>query len=438
MNALARWIVAVALGLMSASFASAQGGGVPTAAGHLPGDVSIGHVQRAVLYDNVVHYSWTVRVGPGKHDVIGLHRVVKERHPWEPVRLDQAVMFFPGSPTYFTSLYVEPTISKVPARDRAIAIYLANNDIDVWGMDYRWAMVPENTTDFRFMKDWGILRDVEDAQIALTIAREMRGSPFEPAGPLFVSGLSYGGEISYAVAANDTQRPRRLRNVGGIIPLDYGIKFKGADYQAEQCDYLDSVQQMRKSGTYNWDNRYMWAMGQLAISNPWDVSPYDDSGLLDNYQFALGVAGWPEDAVIPWHFAGSWLDADGNPTGLRFTEERLWFDLLATNESPYSPTRIDLEDAVVACDPRHTKGTFADHVGEIGVPLFYVGAAGGFGQFGVYSTTLVASRDVTVSIVQMLPDEMRDQDYGHADLLTAVNAEAMVWQPILHWIKAHK
>jgi hypothetical protein len=54
-------------------------------------------------------------------------------------------------------------ISDVPARDRAIAIYLAKNDIDVWGMDYRWALVPEDTTDFRFMKKWGTLRDVEDA-----------------------------------------------------------------------------------------------------------------------------------------------------------------------------------------------------------------------------------------------------------------------------------
>ncbi|MCX6545948.1 MAG: hypothetical protein NTV05_16245 [Acidobacteria bacterium] len=436
MKVFTRWMLAVALSLVSASVAPAQGREGLPGVRNLPSDVAIGVPQRTVLYQNIVYYSWTVRVGPGEHDVIGLHRVVKERRSHQPADPAQAVMFFPGAPTYFKGLYLEPLISDVPARDRAIAIYLAANDIDVWGMDYRWALVPESTTDFLFMKDWGILRDVEDAQIALTIARQMRGSTSDPAGPLFVSGLSYGAQISYAVAANDTQRPRELRNVRGLIPLDYGVKFEGADYQAQSCAKLKELRQVIKSGTYNWDNRDMLAMGRLAIDQPLEVSPYDPG--FDNYHFALGVAGWPEDAVIPWHFAGSLLDANGNPDALRFTEPRLWFDLLGNNESPYSPNRIDVEDATVNCGRRHPGVTYADHVGDITVPLFYVGAAGGFGHFGDYSTTLVASHDVTILIVQLLPDDQRAEDFGHVDLLTAVDAETLVWQPILNWIKAHK
>ncbi len=436
MNAIVRWLAAVALVLMVSSFGLAQDHlAIPDAA-RLGADVALGHVQRTVLVDDIVHYRWTVRVGPGKHDVIGLHRVVEESHGRRQAEPEQAVMFFAGSPTYFEGLYLTPLISEVPPRDRAIAIYLAKHGIDVWGMDYRWAMVPENTTDFRFMKDWGVSRDVEDGQIALTIARWIRGGGERPSGPLFVAGLSYGGEISYAVAANDTQRPRKLRNVGGIIPLDYGLLFEGTDYQAEQCAYLNDVRQMRKSGTYNWDNRYMWDIGALAISDPTGTSPFDAG--FDNHHFALGVGGWPEDAVIPWHFVGSYLDENGNPTGLRFTNERLFFDLLVANEPPYSPTMLDLEDATVACNPTHRAGTFADHVEDITVPIFYVGAAGGFGHWGEYMTTVTASQDVTILIVQRLHDDMRDQDYGHADLLTAASAESLVWQPILNWIRAYK
>jgi hypothetical protein len=435
-NAIVRWLAAVALVLVIPAFGFAQGRVAIPSRARLASAVAIGDVQRTVLFENIVHYRWTVRVGPGEHDVIGLHRVVKERRPDEPAALSQAVMFFPGSPTYFNGLYLPPLISDVPPRDRAIAIYLAKNDIDVWGMDYRWAMVPESTTDFRFMKDWGILRDVEDGQIALTLARWIRGNWVQPSEPLFVSGLSYGGEISYAVAASDTQRPPKFKNVSGIIPLDYGLLFEGPDYQAEQCAYLDEVKQLRKGRVFFWDNRYMWDMGALAISDPTGTSPFDAG--FDNYHFALGVGGWPEDPVIPWHFAGSYLDANGNPTGLRFTEERLFFDLLVGNEPPYSPNMIDLEDATVACNPSHRAGTFADHLEDITVPIFYVGAAGGFGHWGDYTTTLVASDDVMILIVQLLPDDMRDQDFGHADLLTATNAESLAWQPILQWIRAHK
>jgi hypothetical protein len=436
MKLFTRWMVAVALSLVTASIVLADGRESFPGVRNLPSELSIGLPQRTVLYKNIVHYRWTVRIGRGEHDVIGLHRIVKERRAHHPADPEQAVMLFPGLPTYFTGLYVPPLISDVPARDDAIAIYLAANDIDVWGMDYRWALIPESTSEFGFMRDWGILRDVEDAQIALTIARQLRGRPSEQAGPLFVSGLSYGAMISYAVAANDTQRPRRLRNVRGLIPLDDGVAFDGADYKAESCAYLEQGRQMMDGGTYNWDNRSMWAMGQLAIDDPEGPSPFADG--LDNYHFALGVGGWPQGVAIPWHFAGSWLDANGNPVDLRFTTPRLFFDLLARNEPPYSPIRIDVESATVGCGIDHPGATYADHVGDITVPLFYVGAAGGVGHFGDYSTTLVASHDVSILIVQLLPDDQRAEDFGHVDLLTASDAETLVWRPIRDWIKAHR
>jgi hypothetical protein len=392
--------------------------------------------QRQVLVADVAYYQFLVAVGPGPYDKIRVHRVVREQSPHQPMHLSPAIMFFPGEPTYFASLYIEPLISKVPARDRSIAIYLAKNNIDVWGMDYRWALVPENTTDFGFMKDWNMSRDAEDGQIALSVARSLRGTVLGPAGPLYVSGLSYGAQMTYAVAANDTQRPPHLRNVKGIIPLDCGLKFDSDAARAEGCAYRDAAQQTIDSGTYYNDNRSMWQMGQLAITNPQAPSPFDST--VTNYQFALEVAAFPEDAVIPWHFAGARF-RNGLPYDLRFTEPRLWFDILEYNEPPYYPVAVDVEGNAVQCDdPGDPAARAAEHLGDITVPILYVGAAGGFGHWGDYTTTLTASQDVTIHIVQMLPDDLQGEDYGHVDLLAARDAPNVVWPRILAWLQAHR
>jgi hypothetical protein len=396
---------------------------------------TIQRVERQVLVDNIAHYQFVVTVGPGQYDKIRIHRIVKERHPYQPAYLSEAVMFFSGEPTYFT-LYVAPLESRAVPRDHAIAIYLAKNNIDVWGMDYRWALVPEDTNDFSFMRTWGMTTDVADAQVALTIARAMRGSLFEPAGPLFLAGLSYGAQITYAIAANDTQRPRKLQNVKAIIPMDEGLVYADPAIQAEGCAGLDYVRGLIASGTYNYDNRSMWQMGQLAISDPHGISPFDST--LTNYQFALVIATSPEDEAMPWHFAGGYFDNTGMPTGLRYTNVRLWEDLLAHNEPPYNPVFVDVEGSAVQCGKPDPDAKVADHLDEVVVPILAIEAAGGFSHSSDYTATFTASHDVTIQNVQLLSDAQQSEDFGHVDLLTGYNAEYLVWQPILEWIKTHR
>ena len=71
------------------------------------------------------------------------------------------------------------------------------------------------------------------------------------------------------------------------------------------------------------------------------------------------------------------------------------------------------------------------------MPVLYIGAGGGFGEYGVYTTTLLGSTDVTAHVVSLVPAEARIVDFGHADLFLANNAEALVWQPLLDWVKTH-
>lgn len=396
---------------------------------------TIQRVERQMLVDDIAHYQFVVTVGPGQYDKIRIHRLVKETRPYQPEHLAQAVMFFSGEPTYFT-LYVAPLESRAVPRDYAIAIYLAKNNIDVWGMDYRWALVPESTTDFSFMQTWGMTTDVADAQVALTIARAMRGGPFEPAGPLFLAGLSYGAQITYAIAANDTQRSPKLRNVKAIIPMDEGLVYADPAIQAEGCAYLDYARGLIASGTYNYDNRPVSQMGQLAIDSPNDTSPF--SPPLTNRQLALVIATSPNDVAMPWHFAGGYFDNTGMPTGLRYTNVRLWEDLLAHNEPPYNPVFVDVEGSAVQCGKPDPDAKVADHLDEVIVPILAIEAAGGFSHSSDYTATFTASHDVTILNVQLLSDDQQSEDFGHADPLTGYNAEYLVWQPVLYWLKTHR
>jgi hypothetical protein len=66
-----------------------------------------------------------------------------------------------------------------------------------------------------------------------------------------------------------------------------------------------------------------------------------------------------------------------------------------------------------------------------------VGAGGGFGDLGIYTTTLLGSDDVSTLVVSLQPSELRLFDFGHADLFQADDAPDLVWVPILAWLQSH-
>ena len=416
------FLVAIILVLVPAAVASAQGSTPRLRA-----------VQRNILPANLAHYRYDLQVGPGDHDMIRVHRIVKEQSPGKPGKLADAILFFPGQPTYFESLYIEPLISKI-GPERSIAVFLAKQDIDVWGMDYRWALVPTDTTDFTFMKDWGVDQDVADAFTALTFARQTRGTSDQ----FHLIGLSYGALMTYAVAGADSQQPESQRLVRGLIPMDMAVRYDDPDARAIACDWLaGDVVRLASPNSGDWvgdDGIWMSMFGDLAITDPNGDSPAYPG--LTNAEFAMLLVGSP-NAPVDWHFMGARFDANGIPYDLRFTEQRLAFDLLKYNEPPYYPWKLNHDQDASACEGV-VDVPFDDHLSEIDVPIFYVGAAGGFGLSGIYTTGLTASSDVKTLIVQELPTDQRMVDYGHADLLTGKHAQALAWKPILDWIKAHR
>ena len=383
--------------------------------------------QRTVLRQGIVHYTFDVAVGPGQYDVIRLHRVVKERRPNQPFETESALFLLPGDPNSFVEIFMEPQISSVLPWDQSIAVFLAENDIDVWGMDYAWALVPAGTTDFGFMRGWGFRKEIQFAEQALSVARSMRASPGRGDDRLHVLGFSYGVYLAYAIAGDETRLPAGRRSVRGIIPVDEWLLTNDEALNDGSCAQLPDLQGLVASGVYQDESGiFLKQVGDLARTAPGGVSQFDPP--LTNWQFALFVG-----ASGDQHFVGGYFDQAGIPTGLRFTDPRLWVDVIRAVPPYATPVQVGVDLDSLECN------RFDYHLHDVTVPILYIGAAGGLsGRLGYYNTTITASRDVTKFTVQLLPDDQVAYDFGHADLFTARNAKQLVWRPILHWLLAHR
>ena len=429
---LRRLIVVVALALPSLLFA--QSAVLPPAEAAAR---SYANAERRELAANIAEYTFTVRVGNGPHDRIGIHRIVKESAPGQPVPASKAVFLAPGDIWNFRAAFVTGA--------RSLPVFLAENGVDVWGIDYRWTLVPGNTADTSFMATWGLEQDAADLGYALSVARFVRTMSGEGHGKLFLLGWSRGGQIGYAYLNNESQLPAAQRQVQGFIPVDTYLKTDDTQLQAFACSREQNSNAAIAAGQIaNPTGGLVSALGALALYDPngssilngppFNLGDYNNrqAGLLVGEATFLLQGGLP---VAPfYHFTGGTFGADGKPAGLLYSNEA---DLFSFEQaaSTFQPNR-ELADADAA-----TCGTtdvlFDDHLSDITVPVFYVGAGGGFGEYGVYTTTLLGSTDVTSLVVSKVPSTQRLFDYGHADLFLAHDADELVWQPMLNWIAAH-
>lgn len=388
-------------------------------------------VQRTVLQEDIVHYTFDLDLGPEEFDTIRLHRVVKERSPGQPVATTDAIFMLPGSPNYFEAIFMAPSISTAIPWDHSVAVFLAKNGIDVWGMDYAWALVPMSTTDFGFMEGWGLGMDIGYAEQALAMTRSIRLDTGQGNPRMHVLGFSYGVPIAYAIAGNETQRPPGQRLVKGIISVDYDLKVADETQRLVACSGAANGQAKVDSGSFeNNSGAFLMLVGQLAKLFPDDPTPLPPFAGLTNLQTAL-LLGVIDNPL--WHFFGGEFEY-GVPTGLSYSETGVLVDLFMS-VPPYRPRQTSIDVNTARCD--EVDVPFDDWLGDVAVPILAVSAAGGAAP-QPYTPSLTASHDVSQFTVQFLPDEMHSLDFGHADLVTANGAQALVWQPILDWIVDHQ
>jgi hypothetical protein len=429
-------IMAGALALPSLALAEApasQGDAASAAA------QAFSNVERRALTADVAEYSFKVRVGSGPYDEIGLHRIVKEVAPNVPVRASKAVFLTHGDIWGFRAAFLTGA--------KSLPVYLAENGVDVWGIDLRWTLVPAGV-DTTFMQDWGLEQDVRDLGVGIGVARFTRaitGSGFDK---MTLLGWSRGGQIGYAYLNSETQLPAGLRQVKGYIPTDIYLKTDDGALKSFACARQQNAEnEIAKGNHASGVGGLISLLGTLALVDPNGSSilngpPFNlkdftnkQTGLLvgeATFQLQGGAINAPF-----YHFTGGTFGADNKPTGLLYSNEA---DLFAFEQaaSPFQPNLQLAEADAIVCEAEDVP--FDDHLGDIKVPILYVGAGGGFGDLGIYTTTLLGSTDVTTLVIDKVPDvpaEARLFDYGHADLFLANDAEALVWQPILSWLQAH-
>jgi len=381
-------------------------------------------IVREHVVDDVWHYSLLVPVGEGPNGAIRIHRVVRERRPWFPRPTPHAVMLLHGDFSSFVTNFL-------PAG--GLAEYLASRDIDVWGVTRRWALAPEEA-DLAGFEAMGIVQEVQDTQIALAFARATRlvtGSGLER---LTLGGFSRGGHLAYVVASVDAARPSGQRQVKALVPIDVyaAIDPADGDLLANACIGRDLEQEVVDAGIVDSDNFFQIELGELALTDPDGPSPNPRFTNLGRMQNFVGRT-WLFFAPTPdYHLAGGRL-VNGFIAELRFSSDETIAAWLA-DASPHQPWAESLDFSKLLCNggPLPIDAPLS----RIEVPLFLLAAQGGYGAHALYSTTQVASTDVTALVVSA-PGLADREQFGHADLLFAADAPALAWEPLAAWIRSH-
>src|ERR1044071_4223933 len=394
-------------------------------------------VERRHIVADVFEYSFKLKVGAGANDVIGLHRVVRERANGVPFKPMRAVFMVHGDLWGFDEAFMSSTLSGAVARERSVGVYLAQNGVDVWGIDLRWTQVPADTTDFQFMKDWNLSTHVSDVGGGISVARAVRSATGSGDGKVALLGWSRGGVIAYAYANAEAALPEQSRQVNALIPVDIAFKLnpEHEEQRAGACARYAAGQQQLAAGVYHSPQGVLVrSLGTLAATAPADASPVVAG--LDNRQAALlvGSATHVLFGLYPpvpfYHFAAGAFDASGLPSGLQFTQEGYLYDFYQS-AAPYQSTTEQAETEGVTCGESLP---YDDNLAAVNVPVYYVGAGGGFGDYGLDTLSRLGSTDVTSNVVKLYGPEGRPVEFGHSDLFLADNAKELVWEPLRDWI----
>ena len=394
----------------------------------------IRNFDREVLTGDIVHYSIVLAVGPGEHDVVGIHRVVRESRPYRPIRTRKSLFLVHGMGKDFVGNFLPGLKSPNLPDDVGFAVFMAQNDIDVWGLDNSYTLVPPGLDDLGFAADWGMDKSVCDIRTGLAIARYVRLFTGNGYRKMTLMGYSQGAVMGYAVLNAEAQRPPGKRSVSAFIPVDWGLDFDDPEIRQIECENLEWYEGLLDEGVYGFyddPDGFYADLGILARDFPADPSPYFDGFTnLEVLMFFNATASPPSTA----HWWAASFDEDGIPVEYTYSTLDMVaeFWILWVPMSPPTQLWVDLRD--IHCDVAGS--IWEDHLGEIALPVFSLEAAGGGGPGMASTLDRLVSADVMRHVVQLQAPEDVLLDFGHIDLFTAENAVAEAWQPTLDWIES--
>lgn len=324
--------------------------------------------------------------------------------------------------------------------------WLAGSGVDVWGIDLRWTRVPATESDYSFMADWGIERDVEDVSNALGAIRSIRGDLTFGSDPVNLLGWSRGGIIGYALLDAESQLSASARNVGGFIPVDIYLKTDDASLKQHACNRLAGELALLNGSPaqYQDSTGYLVSYTGAQVLNGQGAAtcllPACSAAGLSNNDLA-GLVGTATFSLVPdpfgplYHFTAGSTDIAADTFSLTFTDHDSLLNMEA-GAAPFQPLQIAVDtDTAICDDPLQVGVDFDDHLGDVTVPVLYVGAAGGIGTAGEYTLTYLGSSDVsTYEISTGAPTVL---EFGHVDIFHTRTDQATIWSPIQTWIRNH-
>lgn len=387
-------------------------------------------ITKKQLKKNLVHYKALFKVGNGEFHVIAVHRVVREPREGRPVPTVGAYFFVHGSAANFYS------IAMVPLNEEGLAVFLAERNVDVWGIDLRNVQIAGEVTDVSFAHDWGMGVQVKDTMFATRLARHVRRLNGQDSRGIILGGHSAGASVAYAVADAEAVLDTTQRDVIGIIPME--IVYKLPPSAASQAQFSCTIQAaytaMNDAGNILFDNRFWIDTANLGLTHPNDSSPY--SPQMTNLQFVLNGAS--ALTFAPFYQSHKWA-VDRNDSGVpiagRYTSTEDILKVGITSAVYQIPNALIADFFGPSCT--QTDSAYDDNLAQIRVPVLYVGAAGGFGRLGEYTPQLLGSTDVKTIMMQARPDNDAANDFGHMEPLTAGKARSIVWEPMNTWIVEH-
>jgi hypothetical protein len=217
----------------------------------------IEQVARQHLVDNIYEYSYVISTGNDAHHRVGVHRVVQECRG-QPCSSDQAIFMVHGDWWNFNFAFLRGTSSP-----DSLPVFLAHRGVDVWGIDLGWTLVPGDTTDFTFMRHWGLQRDIDDLEQALSFARSVRTQTGSPDNRLVLLGWSRGGWTCYGLLNQESQKRIEERNVRAYIPVDNSFKIQDPAIKGTICGFADSTGADLAAGIYAYSSDVLVQLGQL-------------------------------------------------------------------------------------------------------------------------------------------------------------------------------
>ena len=420
-----------AVGLSGWEFEGEAGDGAGAALAKGSGCKYVFDFERQPIARGVAHYKFYVKVGPGRFDRIGIHRVVKEKAPFIPIKTSDVFFFQHGDAVDFEGVVLPGVGGDNTPRDFGFAVFLAENGIDVWGIDQAWALVPEGTTNFNFMKGWGLRKIVDDLSLAIGVARSVRLLTGAGFAKVVLSGYSSGVLPTVALLNDETQIAPARRQVRGYVPVDCAIRLPDSELRDGFVAESQATQALYDGGQYQVDIPFR-LLGGLARNDPDGDSPIIPG--FTNLQVTLLICCGPAYGTASYHYFSGVLNSEETPTAFRLTTLPRALDFLLGG-SPYEAGLFIAEFEAMLTGIGGSE--FSNHFSEITVPVFNIAAKGGIGDLTLSGLSLLGSGDIQSHLVS-IPDPNIYGEYGHIDLFTSTDAPTKVWTPILNWLKAHR